>query len=166
MENTCFNHTSKKAKCFCHVCKNYYCEDCLVEGPEYYYCKNENCQIELNKVLTTLNADKKIKEESKKSSVFYELRKSSIPFYVISLFIASLLGLKFARINELDTVETVFYILGASLALWGMPMIITFLSGFVITVKELRSKIFFYIYTVAWVVTAIVMFASLFAREG
>jgi uncharacterized protein YbaR (Trm112 family) len=41
---TCYNHTDKKAFSVCRNCKKDYCEDCLEEGKEYYYCKNPDCQ--------------------------------------------------------------------------------------------------------------------------
>ncbi|MEN6356833.1 MAG: hypothetical protein ABFD83_07080 [Armatimonadota bacterium] len=39
----CTNHPDKEAVGKCHVCGLPYCKDCLVEGPEFYYCKNESC---------------------------------------------------------------------------------------------------------------------------
>jgi len=44
MKQKCFNHPEKKALSFCHACGCYFCEDCLVEGLEYWYCKNTKCQ--------------------------------------------------------------------------------------------------------------------------
>lgn len=49
MEHCCINHPQKKAISFCHICKNYYCEECLIEGNEYYYCHMEECLNELQK---------------------------------------------------------------------------------------------------------------------
>ncbi len=43
MKNYCINHPNKKALSFCHICKNYYCEECLIEGKEYYYCHQTQC---------------------------------------------------------------------------------------------------------------------------
>jgi hypothetical protein len=37
------NHKDKKALNFCHHCKQYYCKECLIEGPAYYYCKSTEC---------------------------------------------------------------------------------------------------------------------------
>ena len=54
--NNCTNHPEKKALSICHVCKKEFCELCLVEGREYYYCKNPECQkifqqeLEINNV--------------------------------------------------------------------------------------------------------------------
>lgn len=44
MKEYCRNHPLKKALSFCHICREYYCEDCLEEGVEYYYCKKRSCQ--------------------------------------------------------------------------------------------------------------------------
>ena len=44
MEGFCRNHPGKKALNFCHSCKEYYCENCLEEGKEYYYCKKGSCK--------------------------------------------------------------------------------------------------------------------------
>ncbi|HCY75941.1 MAG TPA: hypothetical protein DHV28_08460 [Ignavibacteriales bacterium] len=49
--NNCLNHPNKKAISFCHICNNYYCEECLIEGREYYYCHKENCFQEYKKDL-------------------------------------------------------------------------------------------------------------------
>ncbi len=43
MEN-CVNHPNKKALSACHGCGKHYCESCLDEGKEFYYCKNSECQ--------------------------------------------------------------------------------------------------------------------------
>ncbi len=44
---TCANHPGKKALSVCHGCGRSYCESCLVEGNEYYYCKNPECQRQM-----------------------------------------------------------------------------------------------------------------------
>lgn len=48
---TCYNHPAKDALSFCHNCKTYYCEECLTEGKEFYYCKKPECQKMLQKEL-------------------------------------------------------------------------------------------------------------------
>lgn len=48
---TCFNHPDKKAFSICHGCGKDYCEECLNEGKEYYYCKSPECQKLLLKEL-------------------------------------------------------------------------------------------------------------------
>jgi hypothetical protein len=40
---TCFNHPDKKALSICHGCGKDYCEECLDEGLEYYYCRRPEC---------------------------------------------------------------------------------------------------------------------------
>ena len=44
MKKNCFNHPGKEALSSCHSCGRHFCADCLTEGLEYYYCKNEKCQ--------------------------------------------------------------------------------------------------------------------------
>jgi hypothetical protein len=39
----CLNHPERHAVSFCHGCGKFFCEECLVEGPEYYYCRRESC---------------------------------------------------------------------------------------------------------------------------
>lgn len=41
---TCFNHPDKKAFSICRGCGKDFCNECLDEGKEYYYCKNPECQ--------------------------------------------------------------------------------------------------------------------------
>jgi uncharacterized RDD family membrane protein YckC len=43
MKEKCFNHPEKQALNFCHSCGSYFCEECLVEGKEFYYCHGEQC---------------------------------------------------------------------------------------------------------------------------
>jgi DNA-directed RNA polymerase subunit RPC12/RpoP len=43
MEN-CINHPEREASSICYNCGNPYCQDCLTEGGEYYYCKKPACQ--------------------------------------------------------------------------------------------------------------------------
>jgi len=49
----CVNHSDKKALSICHGCGKDYCELCLDEGKEYYYCKKPKCQKLLKKELPT-----------------------------------------------------------------------------------------------------------------
>lgn len=46
MDNKCKNHPAEKALSFCRNCGEYFCAECLDEGNEYYYCKNETCHNE------------------------------------------------------------------------------------------------------------------------
>jgi hypothetical protein len=43
-EYTCRNHPDRKALSFCFQCREYYCFDCLKEGPEHYFCNRRECQ--------------------------------------------------------------------------------------------------------------------------
>lgn len=47
----CINHPDKKATSICHGCGKDYCESCLDDGKEFYYCKNLECQKLLKKEL-------------------------------------------------------------------------------------------------------------------
>jgi DNA-directed RNA polymerase subunit RPC12/RpoP len=47
--NTCKNHPDRNAFSICHNCGEHYCEDCLSEGKEYYYCNKPECQAALRK---------------------------------------------------------------------------------------------------------------------
>ncbi len=42
-EHFCLNHPDRKALSFCHHCHEYFCHECLKEGPEYYYCNRPSC---------------------------------------------------------------------------------------------------------------------------
>lgn len=44
---TCVNHPEVKALSSCNQCRQPYCADCLVEGGEYYYCRQNECQAEM-----------------------------------------------------------------------------------------------------------------------
>jgi len=43
MEVKCKNHPDKKSFSFCHNCGENFCEECLNEGKEYYYCNEPAC---------------------------------------------------------------------------------------------------------------------------
>ena len=47
--NTCKNHPDREAFSICHNCGEHYCQDCLSEGKEYYYCNKPKCQAALRK---------------------------------------------------------------------------------------------------------------------
>jgi len=49
--NTCFNHSEIEAFSICHGCGKEFCESCLDEGKEYYYCINPGCQELLKREL-------------------------------------------------------------------------------------------------------------------
>ena len=50
----CVNHPDKKAFSICHGCGKDYCELCLEEGKEFYYCKNPECQKLLRQELPSV----------------------------------------------------------------------------------------------------------------
>lgn len=85
MKHYCKNHPNKIALSLCHSCGEYYCSDCLNEGLEYYYCKNEKCNnIFLNEPINRINADTKTKSLSKESKF---IKQTSIVLVLLS-FIA------------------------------------------------------------------------------
>ncbi|GJQ60969.1 MAG: hypothetical protein SCALA702_00220 [Melioribacteraceae bacterium] len=43
MENYCKNHPNRRALSFCHSCGEYFCEKCLNEGTQFYFCNQQNC---------------------------------------------------------------------------------------------------------------------------
>jgi hypothetical protein len=40
----CANHPDRQALSVCHCCGKHFCESCLAEGSEFYYCKDKACQ--------------------------------------------------------------------------------------------------------------------------
>ena len=55
MLGMCKNHPDKKASNTCHNCGGSFCEECLTEGIEYYYCSKPECQSVLNSELIPEN---------------------------------------------------------------------------------------------------------------
>ncbi len=45
----CSNHPDRKALSVCHGCGRSFCELCLDEGKEFYFCKDPRCQALLKK---------------------------------------------------------------------------------------------------------------------
>jgi uncharacterized RDD family membrane protein YckC len=48
-ENKCTIHSEKMALSACHCCGEFFCEECLNEGTEYYYCNKPECYEEFLK---------------------------------------------------------------------------------------------------------------------
>ena len=150
MEKKCKNHPEQDAISFCHSCGDSYCRECLIEGPEYYYCKKEICKNKMQNDILSYSKVEHVKDEKNKYKLLYEYKKSKFPFITISLIIAlimsSLLGDFNKAIPELLGSFFVHF-----LGLWGIPFVITILLGFIVT-KELRAKLFYYVYFVIWVI--------------
>jgi hypothetical protein len=51
----CFYHKDKDAINFCHHCNNHFCSDCLIEGPNFYYCKSDQCKEFLDREIDYYN---------------------------------------------------------------------------------------------------------------
>jgi len=83
MEHYCKNHPNKKALSLCHSCGEYFCSDCLTEGKEYYYCKNNECAKQL-----TFDSPIKSNSDNPKIVLSKELKiikRTGILFIVLSL---------------------------------------------------------------------------------
>ncbi len=63
MEHYCYNHPERKAYSICHSCGKSFCEDCLVDGGEYYYCKNPECQKLLSKASIEAGDDSELPDD-------------------------------------------------------------------------------------------------------
>jgi hypothetical protein len=46
----CVNHDDRDAMSTCRNCKQPFCSECLVEGQEYYYCAQPDCQNAMNEL--------------------------------------------------------------------------------------------------------------------
>ena len=156
MNRKCKNHLKINAISFCHSCGESFCKECLIEGPEYYYCKNEACQNKMQNDILDYSEVEQIKAERNKYRLLYEYRKSRFPFITISLIIALIMSVLFGDLNKsIPEILGLFSI--HFLGLWGVPFLLTILLGF-ITTKELRPKIFYYSYFIVWI---IIVFISL-----
>ncbi|MCF6269205.1 MAG: DUF2007 domain-containing protein [Melioribacteraceae bacterium] len=58
--NTCFIHSEKEALSICRGCGKTFCELCLDEGKEYYFCKNSECQELLKKELPSYKVSESV----------------------------------------------------------------------------------------------------------
>ena len=77
----CYNHSDRKAFSLCHGCGKDYCEECLDEGTEYYYCKNPECQKLLKDELPKKGQRKK-KSEAKESGEIIKEEPPVLPSLV------------------------------------------------------------------------------------
>lgn len=71
MKKKCYNHPEEEALSFCHSCGSYFCADCLTEGVEYLYCKDEKCQ----------KACKMELRDKKESGIVKQLEEIYIPIF-------------------------------------------------------------------------------------
>ncbi|PJB00507.1 MAG: hypothetical protein CO128_00470 [Ignavibacteriales bacterium CG_4_9_14_3_um_filter_30_11] len=146
MKEYCKNHQGIIAVNICHCCGNYFCENCLVEGAIYYYCTNETCQKELQKE----SADfAQLEQRKKKDKLLYELKESNFPFITVSFIIAALSCFLLGDFdNNIFTI--LFLILMRTFVLWGIPFILSAFLFWVVTIKELRSKLYYFAYFITW----------------
>ena len=68
----CFNHPDRDAFSFCHNCGKHFCKECLIEGNEYYYCKDPHCSDNSDKI----NLSQKV--TCPKCNSFFSLNKNEI----------------------------------------------------------------------------------------
>ena len=63
MKETCSNHPEKRALSICHSCGKYFCDACLVEGEEFYYCHDKECFPVKSKHEATISKKTKVDEK-------------------------------------------------------------------------------------------------------
>ena len=107
MVEKCKNHKERKAISYCHNCGKYFCEECLNEGNQYYYCNNTECYEQYKKEKDTQLLDSaKIPSSSNR-----------IPFYILAIiivsFVSAIISTNFNNVR--DIYDPIFYILGTSL---------------------------------------------------
>ena len=83
MEQNCFTHPTRKALSFCHSCGRSFCSDCLVEGEEFYYCRDEACQNALRQDAVKVVEERKI--QSVKAGFFKRVANFYIDGFIILL---------------------------------------------------------------------------------
>ena len=83
MKHYCKNHPDKIALSFCHSCGEYYCSDCLNEGSQYYYCKNEKCYKTYIAESKEGNIDAKMESLSKQSKFIKNVATVCIALWII-----------------------------------------------------------------------------------
>jgi len=111
MGQNCFRHPTREALSSCHSCGRHFCSQCLVEGEEFYYCKDQTCQDMLRQ--ETVRTERQRVEQSLKASFL----KRVANFYIDSLIIILVVFLLLRRTGLLDHHMTVFSIL---MILWFM----------------------------------------------
>lgn len=175
MNEKCHNHPDREALSLCHSCGSYYCADCLTEGIEYYYCQLEPCQLTLQKEIQNKPA-----RQQKTFSLYQDNKKLWQLIVAISLILPLLIQVFFPRpasdipqnkleqfsneirVEDPNVVESLFGVAGAALGLLLIPFIPAgIVAGiFRLLNKSLSSKHFMNIYTVCWIVIALMSTAG------
>ena len=141
MKHHCKNHPNKIALSLCHSCGEYYCSDCLNEGLEYYYCKNEKCnKLFLSEIAKNKNFNTKANSLSKESKF---IKRVATAFIVL----LSLVFIK-VTINLLGVI---------SLGLF-------FTSAFDTNINILGHYLFKYMsvfLVIGWIILALSLYASI-----
>ena len=85
--NNCVKHEHKKSIGVCHSCRKKYCELCLTEHGDYYYCSDDNCQSSIENILA-----KEIEEEKETGRIEEKIRKKGFKSFLGYLCILFLGG--------------------------------------------------------------------------
>ena len=93
MSERCIEHPEKPALNFCHSCKQYFCEECLIAGDEFYYCNKNKCQSMLNEEKINTNQEKSEITETLRlrNKIFYKrvFIFLAIAWIIVSLFLCA-----------------------------------------------------------------------------
>jgi uncharacterized RDD family membrane protein YckC len=83
MEGYCSVHPTRPALSVCHACDRSFCSDCLDEGDEYYYCRDEACHAELHKEAVRVAGQRE--QESAKAGIPKRICNFYVDNFVILL---------------------------------------------------------------------------------
>lgn len=81
MDHHCATHPTRPAQSLCHSCGRYFCSECLVEGEEFYYCRDQACQNGLLGEATRVAVERE--EESLKAGFFKRVVNLYVDTFVI-----------------------------------------------------------------------------------
>lgn len=135
MDNICYNHQEKKALSFCQTCKKYYCDDCLVEIGEYYYCKNKSCQVEVIKEKNNTNPNTKL---SKKSG--FKILKDLSTIYLAMFIVWFIFGDNPRKNMEYLYQNEFQYKLGASFGFATIPLLLSLIYLLILKIYYKNCK--------------------------
>ncbi|MHB8335901.1 MAG: hypothetical protein ACYDEE_00590 [Ignavibacteriaceae bacterium] len=155
MEHMCKNHPNARAFNICHFCNEYFCESCLVEGDEYYYCYKPECQKALSQEKEAFQTQK-IKKITNTMDRWYSFmfgHKKSIEkmmiFGFIIFFISAIIK-KYAEGSVPNLSITVFY--SVVIAVFGLlvPLFYAILIGGITRIfsKQKAPLVFIWTYRI------------------
>jgi hypothetical protein len=83
----CANHEGRKAVGVCRSCGKYFCEECLTERGDYYYCKSNKCQSVIKNELARDIQEKidteVIEQKQRKKDIKSFLKALSVLFFIV-----------------------------------------------------------------------------------